>query len=208
MHHRTKKRTQYGPWTVWAGRAILRLLGWGLVGERPDAPKFVVSCAPHASNWDLFFTLFASMGYSLPAVFTLKDFWFFWPLGPFFRWLGGIPIDRSVRGNTVDQMVQMFNESEKVILLVPPSGTRKNVKYWKTGFYWIALGAKVPIVMAVIDYRQRKVFLEKVLYPSGDIEADFEEIRAYYQERAGISPDFDRSKFKRDENGKIIAPSS
>jgi 1-acyl-sn-glycerol-3-phosphate acyltransferase len=208
MHHKTTKRTDYGPRAVWFGRTVIRFLGWSLVGQRPEVPKFVVSCAPHTSNWDLFYTIFAAMGFRVPAVFTLKDFWFFWPLGPFFRWLGGIPINRSVRGNTVEQMVQMFNESEKVILLVPPSGTRKNVTFWKTGFYWIALGANVPIVMAVIDYKQRKVFLELTLYPTGDIEADFEIIRKYYQERAGILPDFDRSKFLRDENGKIIAPGS
>lgn len=196
MHQRTKKRTDYGPIVRWIGRTGIRLLGWKLAGEKPPVDKMVIIAAPHASNWDLLYTLLAAMGYGIPAVFTIKDFWFFWPIGPLMYWAGGIPIDRSKSSNTVKELVSAFNESEKMFLVIPPEGTRKAVKYWKMGFYWIALGAKVPILMGCIDYKRRTVSLANLFYPTGDFAADFPQIQAYYQEQVGYSPNYDPRKLE------------
>lgn len=197
MHQRTKKRTDYGPWVRWFGRTAIRLLGWRLEGEKPQADKMVIIAAPHASNWDLLYTLLAAMGFGIPAVFTIKDFWFFWPIGPLMYWMGGIPINRSKASNTVSQIVDAFAESEKMYLVIPPEGTRKSVKYWKMGFYWIAIRADVPILMGLIDYKNKVVGIANLFHPTGDIDVDFPQIRAYYEEKVGYSPDYDRAKFQK-----------
>ena len=202
MHQRTKKRTNYGPWARWFGRTMIGLCGWKLIGEKPPVDKMVIVAAPHASNWDLFYTLLAAMGFGIPAVFTMKDFWFFWPLGPLMYWLGGIPIDRSKRTNTVDQIVTAFDESEKMFLVIPPEGTRKAVKYWKLGFYWIAVGAKVPLLFAYIDYKNRRVGLGDLIYPTGDVAADFVKIRAFYSANVDYAPDFDPTKVAAPAKGE------
>jgi len=194
MHQKTKKRTSYSPFVQWLGRTLVRLSGWRLIGAKPDVDKMVIVAAPHATNWDLYFTLIAAMGFGIPAVFTIKTFWFFWPVGPIMYWLGGIPIDRSARTNLVEQLVQAFDESEKMYLVIPPEGTRKAVKYWKTGFYWIADGAKVPLLLAYIDYKKREVGLGELLYTTGDFRADFEKIRKFYVDGMGLSPDYDPTK--------------
>ena len=194
MHHRTKKRTNYGPWVRWFGRTMLRLCGWRLEGEKPPVDKMVIVAAPHNTNWDLPFTLLAAMGFGIPAVFTIKDWWFFWPIGPIMYWCGGIPIDRSKSANTVGQLVEAFDESEKMFLVIPPEGTRKQVKYWKLGFYWIAVGANVPILLASIDYKKRVVCLADLVYPSGNFAQDFPKIREFYTKNVGYTPDYDASK--------------
>ena len=197
MHQRTKKRTDYGPWVRWFGRTAIRLLGWRLEGEKPAADKMVIIAAPHASNWDLLYTLLAAMGFGIPAVFTIKDFWFFWPMGPLMYWLGGVPINRSKASNTVGQIVQAFNESDRMYLVIPPEGTRKEVKFWKMGFYWIAVRANVPILMGVIDYKNRVVSIANLFHPTGDIEEDFPRIQAHYEEKVNYSPQYDRAKFQK-----------
>jgi len=189
MHHRTVKRQDYGPRTIWFGRTVLRLLGWKVLGSRPEAGKCMIVCAPHASNWDIFYALLASMALRTPAVFMMKASWFFWPLGPVFRWMGGIPVDRSKRSSAVQQMVQAFRESEKLRVLIAPSGTRKNLTSWRTGFYWIAKEAGVPIVTGIINYRTKTVGLGPTIALTGDLDTDFAKIRAFYQEHAGICPE-------------------
>lgn len=197
MHQRTRKRTNYGPWIRWTGRTILRLVGWRLEGEKPPVDKMVIVAAPHNTNWDLPFSLLAAMGFGIPAVFTMKDSWFFWPLAPIFYWMGGIPIDRSKASNTVAQIVQAFDESEKLYFMIPPEGTRKAVKYWKLGFYWVAVRAKVPIQLAWIDYKNKVIGLADLFVPTGDLEADFPRIVALYQEKVGITPAYDREKLAK-----------
>jgi 1-acyl-sn-glycerol-3-phosphate acyltransferase len=126
------------------------------------------------------------MAWRLPAVFAMKDFWFFWPVGILMRWLGGIPINRRVRSNTVDQLVQAFDESTKLNMVIPPEGTRKGSGYWKTGFYWIADGAGVPILPAWISYEKKEVGLGEPFYTTGDLAADFERLQDFYEARVGV----------------------
>lgn len=186
MANRTYYRSDYSPFAQWFGRTALRLLGWRLRGHRPEEPKCVIPCVPHTSNWDLFYTLLAAMALRVPMVFMMKSNWFFWPLGPIFRWLGGVPVNRSKSTNAVEQMVKEFRERTYMNLCIPPEGTRKKVEYWKTGFYWIAVGAGIPLMPGVIKYDTREVGVGPLIYLTGDIDSDFEKIREYYYNELGI----------------------
>ncbi len=194
MYHKTRIRLDYGPRTQWFGRTMLHLLGWRTVGERPAVDRCIFVCAPHTSNWDLLFTLLASYALRVPAAFMMKKSWFFWPLGPLFYWLGGIPVDRSKSNNAVSQMGEAFRDKGKMNLLVPPEGTRKHVKYWKTGFYWIAVEGDAHIMLGFIDYPHKRTVIGGLFKPTGNLEADFENIRAFYQEEAGFTPDYRRER--------------
>ena len=162
--------------------------GWCIDGKLPDIPKFVLIGAPHTSNWD--FVLFLGVVFSLRtnAHFMGKAEAFRFPFRWFFRYCGGIPVDRSRSTGLVEQMVKVCNESENFILTIAPEGTRHQVVEWKRGFYHIAKGAGIPIVMAVIDGRHKTVRLGQVFYPTDDIEADIRTIQGYFAGVAGIKP--------------------
>ena len=162
------------------GMNYLSLFGWKAVGEVPKIPKFVMILAPHTSNWDLIFIL--AVMYAL----GIKPFWFgkkqifWWPVGNFFRWLGGIPVDRGMRKNMVQHTVDVIQTQEQFILGVSPEGTRSNTKYWKTGFYHIAHQAQIPIVFAFLDYALKVGGIGPTMNPAGDIEEDMITIRQFY----------------------------
>ena len=168
---------------------VLRSLGWRRSGQLPKIPKFVVIAAPHTSNWDFPIGLAIVFAFKMKMNWLGKDSLFRWPFGSFFKWLGGIPISRSKSGDIVAQMIKTFRENAKMIMVVAPEGTRKKVKYWKTGFYRIAQGADVPIVMGFIDYVRKLGGFGPALMPCGDIESDIEKIRAFYDNVTGKIPD-------------------
>ncbi len=139
------------------------MAGWKLGPvDGVDLPKCIVCVAPHTSNWDfivgkLFYT---SIGCN--AGFLIKKEWFFFPFNLLFNWLGGVPVDRGKRTSVTDQMVERFKTSERFQLAVTPEGTRKRAKDWKKGFYFIALKANVPIVVAYFDYGKKEVMWIKI----------------------------------------------
>jgi 1-acyl-sn-glycerol-3-phosphate acyltransferase len=145
--------------------------------------------APHTSNWDLPVMLILAFAFRTKLCWMGKDALFRWPFGALFRWLGGISIDRTKSHNVVAQSIQLFEEKEKVVMAVPPEGTRKKVRYWKTGFYYIATGANVPIALGFIDYRRKAGGFGPVVTPTGDIEADMETIRTFYANISGKRPE-------------------
>ncbi|HNZ49328.1 MAG TPA: lysophospholipid acyltransferase family protein [Candidatus Hydrogenedentes bacterium] len=171
---------------LWA-RIFLGIIGWKKEGELPDAPKFVLIAAPHTTNWDL--PIMLALGFLLRA----KLFWmskesiFRWPFGGFLRWVGGIAIDRSKPNGVVGQCIERFEQTDTLILAVPPEGTRKKVRTWKTGFYHIAVGANVPIALGYLDYKRRRGGVHSLFYPTGDYEKDLAEIQKFY---AGITPKY------------------
>lgn len=168
---------------------VLRVFGWRRAGHVPDYPKFVMIAAPHTSNWDF------PVGLAIMLAFKVKMYWlgkepiFKWPFGAFFKWLGGIPVSRSKSGDVVVQMVQAFRERQRMITVVAPEGTRKRADHWKTGFYYMAVGAHVPIVMGFIDYVRKEGGFGPTLMPTGNIEADMEKIRSFYEDIKGKMPD-------------------
>jgi len=169
--------------------SFLKVFGWRLEGRLPDVDKLVVIAAPHTSNWDLPVLLSLAFALRAKACWLGKHSLFRRPFGFLFRWMGGIPVYRSASQNMVAQSVEMFRNSEKLILTIPPEGTRSKVSHWKTGFYYIALGAEVPIAMAFIDYKRKVSGVGPTLYPTGDIEADMEVIRNFYANVTAKYPD-------------------
>jgi 1-acyl-sn-glycerol-3-phosphate acyltransferase len=173
----------------WLARRILALFGWRLVGALPATPKYVIIAAPHTSNWDFIVAILAAAAFGLRINFMMKDELFRPPWGWFFRALGGIPINRRSNNNVVQQMVQRFAERERLALVIPPEGTRSKVTKWKTGFYYIALGAGVPILLGFADFARKQVGFGPLITPTGDIEADLAGIRAFYSGIVGKRPE-------------------
>ena len=171
------------------GRFILRLMGWRLVDRRPPTRKYLVIGAFHTSNMDFFIALPAMMALGLRPRWIGKKELFRGPLGPLMRFLGGIPVDRSVRTGFVGQMVHNFQTHEDFVVLIAPEGTRKFTDHWKSGFYHIAVQAGVPIALGFLDYPTRTVGIGDAFLPSGDPEADLERIRAFYADKRGRYPE-------------------
>lgn len=167
----------------------LKIIGWRKVGNLPDIPQYVIIVAPHTSNWDFPIGLAFAFALKIRGYWLGKDSLFRWPFRGFFRWLGGIPIDRSKSSDVVAQMVQIFRERARLTMVLAPEGTRKKVSYWKSGFYHIARGANVPIVLAFLDYFRKAGGIGPVFKPTGDIEADMEFIRAFYKTVTGKYPE-------------------
>jgi len=161
---------------------FIALVGWKAEGDIHVLPKkFVAILAPHTSNWDLIFILGVIFAIGLKVNWFGKKEAFRWPLGGLLRRLGGIPIERSTRQNMVQQTVKLMRSREQVIVGMTPEGTRANTTYWKTGFYYIAHQAKVPIAFAFLDYDRKVGGIGPLMATTGDIEEDFKEIRGYYK---------------------------
>ncbi|MCK5862283.1 MAG: lysophospholipid acyltransferase family protein, partial [Candidatus Hydrogenedentes bacterium] len=165
---------------IWA-HLFLGIIGWKKEGKLPDLPKFVLIAAPHTSNWDLPIMLALGFLFHGSLFWMMKESAFRPPFGYFFKWLGGIPIDRSKTNGVVGQCIDTFSKHEEFILVVPPEGTRKKVRAWKTGFYHVAAGADVPIALGYLDYKRRRGGVNKVFYPTGDYEKDIQEIQSFYK---------------------------
>ncbi len=166
----------------------MRLFGWHVDGKLPDIPKFILIGAPHTSNWD--FVLFLGVVFTLRVNvhFMGKAELFRSPLGWFFRYCGGIPVDRKKSTGLVEQMVKASNELEKFILTITPEGTRHQVVEWKRGFYHIAKEAGIPIVIAVVDGKHKTIRIGQVFHPTENIEADMKTIQGYFIGVVGINP--------------------
>ncbi len=169
--------------------AILKLTGWKVEGSLPaEQSKCVLIAAPHTSNWDLPYTLMVAFALQLNIYWMGKSQIFRWPFGGLMRWLGGISVDREQASNLVTASAAALAAADgPVQLVVPPEGTRSKTRYWKTGFYWIAHTAKVPIVMAYMDYPRKLSGLGPVFMPTGDVDADMATIKAYYSQYKGKS---------------------
>lgn len=168
----------------WLAKFLYRTFGWRVEGKLPDVPKYVI-ITTHTSNWDLIVGL---TGWSILSYgfWLIKPSWigkreaFLGPLGPFMKWIGGIPVDRGARQRTVEQIIQAFDSREELVMAITPEGTRKKAERWKTGFYYIAQGAEVPIVLGFIDYQRKAMGIGPIITPCGDIQADMEIIRDFY----------------------------
>lgn len=167
-------------------RLLLALSGWRVAGAVPTQSRFVLIGAPHTSNWDFVLMLLAVLVSRLEVRWMGKNSLFPAPLGGLMRWLGGIPIDRSKASGVVAQMVERFDGAGQLIVLIPPEGTRSQVERWKTGFYHIAAGANVPIVLGYIDASRKELGFGPAFQPTGDIERDLPQIQQFYADKRGI----------------------
>ena len=161
---------------------FFKLKGWKIRGGIPvGMKKCVLIAAPHTSNWDFLYGSFAWKLFGMDVKYLAKKELFRFPFGIFFKALGGIPVDRSKHTNLVDAMVELVNSKEEIIVLMTPEGTRKKVDNWKMGFYHLALKANIPIVLGKINYKEKEAVVDGSFFPSGNIEKDFEIIRAFYK---------------------------
>lgn len=167
----------------------IRLAGWEKEGVAPRSKKVVIIAAPHTSNWDLAYLLAFAVLFDIKISWIGKHTLFNWPMGWLMRRLGGIPVRRHLRENMVQQMARIYGERESLALIVPAEGTRGYVPYWKSGFYHIARMAGVPIVMGFLDYGRKRGGFGEEFMPSGDIKADMERIRAFYDGKVAKYPE-------------------
>ena len=183
----TTKRT---PWWQRLGQLALKLCGWTLIDNRPPERKFLVVGAYHTSNWDLPLALALLTALGIRPRWIGKDSLFRGPWGPLMRWLGGIPVKRGARLNFVQQMAKRIAEEDgDFVVVIAPEGTRKATDHWKTGFYYIAKEAGIPIALGFGDYPSKTCGIGDYLYPTGDTEADLQKIRDFYANVHGFHPE-------------------
>ena len=175
----------------WLSLGFLKLTGWKVVGKLPpEAVKCVLIAAPHTSNWDLPYTLMVAFALRLNVYWIGKASLFKPPFGGVMRWLGGIPVDRRHSNNLVVVSSQAIIKAKGPLqLIVPPEGTRRGTRYWKTGFYYIAAAAGVPIVLAFLDYDKKIGGLGPVFQAADDLDADMLAIKAFYAGFKGKNAD-------------------
>jgi 1-acyl-sn-glycerol-3-phosphate acyltransferase len=169
-------------------RAVLALLGWRAVLAWPIVPKGVVAVYPHTSNWDFFIGLLWRFATGFPVRFIGKDTIFRWPVRGLLERLGGTPVNRRESTGLVGQLAAEFERRPWIWLAVAPEGTRGRTDHWKSGFYRLALAAKVPVGLGFIDYGARELGVSTYLDLSGDEEADLARMRAFYAGKVGRHP--------------------
>jgi 1-acyl-sn-glycerol-3-phosphate acyltransferase len=169
-------------------RAILNFLSWKLEVTIPDSPKYVMVGAPHTSNFDFLMFLLLRYATGIRMRWIGKHTLFRGPFGWLMRRLDGVPVDRSSKNNFVGSIVEEFNRHDQFVLAIAPEGTRSKTEYWRTGFYYIALGAEIPIALGFVDYKGKLLGIGPSVYPSGDIQTDFLKIQEFYSGRTGKNP--------------------
>ncbi len=173
-------------------RLIIKSLGWKLESKLPEEKQYVIIGAFHTSNWDFFFGILGLWALGLKASWVGKHTLFRGPFGLIFRMLGGIPVDRTVHTGFIHKVAELYKQGRLNALTIAPEGTRgthSKKEHWKTGFYYIAHEAGVPIAMGFLDYKNKRMGVGATLYPTGDIQKDFEVIREFYQDKSGLRPE-------------------
>lgn len=165
---------------------FFRLMGWKIIGNmNSEIKKSVMIVVPHTSWHDFYIGLLARGIINLEMNYVAKKELFRFPFGYYFRWMGGAPLNRNSRQNTVETISDIFDQREIFRLAIAPEGTRKKVLDWKTGFYYIALKAKVPIIPVAFDYSKKEVVLNDAYYPTGNIDEDLFVLKSNYKQVIG-----------------------
>lgn len=170
-------------------RFILRIVGWQVIITAPNYPKCIVCVAPHTSNWDFILGKLAYLSVGRKAGFLMKESWFFFPLGYFFRAIGGVPVSRKKGSSLVDKLVAKYKTSEKLCIAITPEGTRSKVSQWRTGFLRIAYQADVPILLGVFDFKNKRILVEEEFRASANIDEDMQEIKWFYKDAHACYPE-------------------
>ena len=168
---------------------ILRVFGWKITGHRPEMNKILYIGAPHTSWWDFVLGLLVRSAWKLNINFVGKHNLFKPPFGFIFRALGGYPVDRSKRGKLTDQIAQIFKNTDKFAIMIAPEGTRKKVASLKSGFYYIAKAAEVPIVMITINGKDKLVNFSESHFALPTWEEEEAFVLNHYKGVQGINPE-------------------
>ncbi len=168
---------------------IMRVMGWRIEGRFPDVPKVVLVGAPHTANQDFFMAILTALSLGADMKFVMKHTAFKGPTGPLLRWLGGIGLDRDKTRNFVQQIVEEYNARDQMVMAIMPEGTRSVTKGWRSGFYYIAYGANVPLILIIFDYSNKVMRIGPTIVPTGDYETDLRRIQSHYLGVMGKYPD-------------------
>jgi 1-acyl-sn-glycerol-3-phosphate acyltransferase len=174
-------------------RAIARLMmlasGWRFEGALPNLKQFVMIVAPHTSNWDFPVGIMAMFALDVRATFLGKDTLFNAPFGFIFRWMGGVPVDRQSSNNVVEQTIGYLEKRDRMILALSPEGTRRKIPRWRTGFYWVAVGAGVPIVPVALDFSRKRYIIHPPRMMTGHAEQDIAHLQTLFHAEQACKPE-------------------
>ncbi len=176
-------------WQKFCSWLLFKKLGWSEVVTQEHPDKYIICLAPHTSNWDLLLGQLYIHAKGMKSNFLMKKEWFFWPLGPIFRKMGGIPVYRQKKTSMTDSMAETARQAEQFHLCITPEGTRSRTEEWKKGFYFIALKANMPILLYGADYERRLIQCTKTIVPNGDLESQMKEIKLYFKDFKGKKPE-------------------
>ena len=176
-------------WKSFCNWLLYKCMGWTseVTEDHPD--KYIICLAPHTSNWDFLIGQLYNGAAGLSSNFLMKKEWFFWPLGPIFRRVGGIPVWRSKHTSMTDNLAETAKRAKTFRLCITPEGTRSPNPDWKKGFYYIALKAEMPILLYGVDYERKHIECTKTIIPNGDIDAQMREIKLYFSKFKGKKPE-------------------
>ncbi len=164
-------------------------MGWTAEVTEPHPDKYIICLAPHTSNWDFLIGQLYIRARGMKCNFLMKKEWFFWPLGPVFRKMGGIPVFRSKHTSMTDNLAETALRADEFHLTITPEGTRSRNPEWKKGFYFIAQKAQLPILLYGVDYSRRLIQCTKTIIPNGDVEQQMKEIKMYFKDFQGKHPE-------------------
>lgn len=169
----------------WLAKLIyFKILGWKVVGNtnfsKDKIKKAVLISAPHTHNFDFIIGLLLRKVVDLKSNYLGKKELFVWPIGYYFRAVGGVPVDRKNKENKVETIAKLFDDKEEFRLTLAPEGTRSKVDNWRTGFYYIAKKANVPIIMFTLDYQNKQNKVSRPFYPTDNIEEDFKYMKSFF----------------------------
>lgn len=170
-------------------RRLLRIAGWTVRLGVPEFPKTIICVAPHTSNWDFILGELAIRSVGRSAGFLMKKAWFFWPLGCFFRSIGGVAVGHEPGRSLVEQLIDRFKSATTLRIAITPEGTRSRQPNWHTGFLRVAYATGVPICLTAIDFKTKTIILEKVFEPTGNIDEDMKAVKSYYAPFEGKYPE-------------------
>lgn len=176
-------------WQRFCNWLLCKRWGWTIDVTQDHPDKYIICLAPHTSNWDFVIGQLYSGARGIKSNFLMKKEWFFWPLGPIFRSLGGIPVYRKKHTSMTDSMAETARQSDVFHLCITPEGTRARVEEWKKGFYFIAHKAVLPILLYGVDYERRLIRCTKTIIPNGDFEGQMREIKLYFKDFRGKNPE-------------------
>lgn len=176
-------------WGRFCSFLLFRVMGWKAEVTVPMADKYIIALAPHTSNFDFILGILYSRAKGFRCDFLMKKEWFFWPLGPIMRRLGGVPVCRSKHTSLTDQLAAVARERKTFHLCITPEGTRSRTEEWKKGFYYIAMKAELPVYLYAIDYPTKTIHCTRAIIPNGDIEEQMKEIKMYFQPFKGKYPE-------------------
>ncbi len=186
-------------------KAVIKLLGWKAVGKMPNAPKYILVGYPHTSNYDTLIGIFIFLSMGVHIKWIGKQSLFKGPVGWLIKKTGGIPVNRQKSQNFVRNIQTVFNKYDRLVIALSPEGTRQKTDFWRTGFYYMALAAQVPIALGYLDYPTKTGGFGPLIWPSGNIKQDMEKIRTFYQGIHGKYPQLEGAiRIKEKEQEKPI----